>query len=233
MPRINRVFVEDAAVHVLNRGNNRKVIFRKPEDYAAFLRLMCEAHARVAIRLLAYALMPNHFHFIIWPRNRDEISAYMRWLMNAHVRHYHQHYGTTGYGHIYQGRYKAFHIQTDTYLLNALIYVEANAFRANLVGRAEDWLWSSASPRRDDRPEISAWPIERPADWSEYLNRRLASESVQRLRRSVGRGSPYGSDEWTKQVAAEHGLEFTLRTRGRPRRQEMGTLTFSQETAKR
>jgi putative transposase len=231
MPRIARVFVEDAAVHVLNRGNNRKAIFHKPEDYAAFLRLMCEAHARVATRLLAYVLMPNHFHFIIWPREAGEISAYMRWLMNAHVRHYHQHYGTTGYGHIYQGRYKAFHIQTDRYLLNALIYVEANAYRAGLVTRAEDWLWSSANARREDRPEISAWPIERPVDWSDYLNQPLPSEGVRRLRRSVGRGCPYGSEEWTKQVVVEHGLEFTLRGRGRPR--EMGTLTFSQETEKR
>lgn len=233
MPRIARAFVEDAAVHVLNRGNNRKVIFRKPEDYEAFLRLMREADKKTPIRMLAYALMPNHFHFIIWPREPGEVSAYMRWLMNAHVRHYHQHYGTTGYGHIYQGRYKAFPIQTDAYLLNALIYVEANAFRAGLVARAEDWLWCSANPRRDGRPELSPLPIERPADWVGLLNQRLPEKNLQRIRRSVGRGCPYGSDEWTKKMAADHGLDFTLRSRGRPRGKEMGTLTFSRESEKR
>ena len=218
MPRIARVFIEGAAYHVLNRGNNRSVIFQKPEDYSAFLRLMIEAHARTPIRLLAYILMPSHFHFIIRPATSDEIPAYMRWLMNAHVRHYHQHYGTSGYGHIYQGRYKAFPIETESYLLNALRYVEANALRAGLVERAEYWPWSSAHPGHANGPELSAWPMPRPADWLELLNQQLSEDKLGAIRRSVDRGAPYGSKDWTQRTAAEYGLEFTLRSRGRPKR---------------
>ena len=60
------------AYHVLNRGNGRAEVFHKPDDYAAFLKLLCEANARLPMRLLAYCLMPNHFH---WSCGRGETAT--------------------------------------------------------------------------------------------------------------------------------------------------------------
>ena len=77
----------------------------------------------------------------------------MQWLLTAHVRRYHGHYGSDG--HVWQGRFKAFPIQQDEHLLTVIRYVERNPLRANLVIRAEDWRWSSlAAPRADEPPEI-------------------------------------------------------------------------------
>ncbi|MEP6594086.1 MAG: transposase, partial [Acidobacteriota bacterium] len=89
MPRIHRVAPAGLVHHVLNRGNNRATVFKKPSDYLAFLLLLREAQERVPMRILAYAVMPNHFHLALWPDDTEAISSYMRWLMNVHVRRYH------------------------------------------------------------------------------------------------------------------------------------------------
>jgi putative transposase len=221
MPRIRRSAPDGLAHHVINRGNDRKTVFHKTGDYRAFLRFMREAQARIAIRILAFCLMPNHFHFVVWPETLASLSAYMRLLMNAHVRNYHQHYGTCGHGHIWQGRFKNFPIQHDLHLLRVQRYVEANAGRANLVRRAEDWSWGSLAGTRNgdgEGPELTASPIARPDDWLDHVNDPAGRGDLERLRLSVRRGAPYGQPEWTERVAKESGLEFTLRPPGRPRR---------------
>ena len=68
MPRRARNTPAGLVYHVLNRGVGRQTLFHKEEDYAAFERVMAEAHQRVPIRILAYCLMPNHWHFLLWPR---------------------------------------------------------------------------------------------------------------------------------------------------------------------
>jgi putative transposase len=68
--------------------------------------LLGDARKQVPMRVLAFCLMPNHWHLVLRSFKGDDLSAYMRWLMNAHVRRYHRYYETAGEGHIYQGRYK-------------------------------------------------------------------------------------------------------------------------------
>lgn len=218
MPRIRRSAPDGTAHHVLNRGNNRRQVFHKRGDYQAFLRFMREAQERIPMRILAYCLMPNHFHLVVWPETMVSLSAYMHRLMNAHVRNYHQHYGTCGHGHIWQGRFKNFPIQHDVHLLRVLRYVEANPLRADLVRRAEDWSWGSLSSPREECPALADSPVSRPAEWLEYVNMPKGGRGLEALRYSVRRGAPYGEEKWVKQVAKEYGLEFTLRAPGRPKR---------------
>ena len=81
--------------------------------------------------------MPNHFHLAVWPEEDGDLSRWMHWVQNTHVRRYHQHYHTSG--HIWQGRFRAFPIQEDAHLLTILRYIERNPLRARLVRRAERW----------------------------------------------------------------------------------------------
>jgi putative transposase len=69
-------------------------VFHKGEDYAAFVRLLDEAHERCPMRVLAYCLMPNHFHLVLWPHRDGDLSRWMQWLQTTHVRRYHEHYHT-------------------------------------------------------------------------------------------------------------------------------------------
>ena len=134
MPRAARDSLGGYCYHVLNRGNGRRRVFRKPGDYDAFMRLLAEAGARVNVRLLGFCLMPNHFHLLLWPEHDGDLSRYMMWLMTAYVRRYHQHYHSSS--HVWQGRFRSFPIQEDDYLLTVLRYIERNALRADLVARA-------------------------------------------------------------------------------------------------
>ena len=87
--------------------------------------------------------MPNHWHFVLSRERDGDLSAFLQQLTNTHVKRWKQHHGEAGYGHLYQGRYKAFPVQTAEYFYQVVRYVERNAQRANLVARAESWPWSS------------------------------------------------------------------------------------------
>ena len=104
------------------------------------------AQERLDLPILALCLMPNHVHLVVRPDGRQRHHhAGLHWLFTTHARHYHEKYGTTG--RLWQGRYKAFLVQDDHYLLTLMRYVERNALRKNLVARAEDWRWGSLNWR--------------------------------------------------------------------------------------
>ena len=146
----------------------------------------------------------------------------MRWLTLTHTQRWHAHHRTAGTGHVYQGRFKSFPVQSDEHFLTVCRYVERNALRANLVNRAEDWNWSSLSARRTkhnkERPALTPWSIERPRDWTARVNRPFGREEEEAVRQSIQRGQPFGSESWQKSVAARFGLESVFRPQGRPRK---------------
>ena len=221
MPRIARVAAGGMIQHVLNRGNGRMKLFHKPADYNAFVDLLADTAEKVpGVRLLGYCLMPNHWHLILWPRETGELSAYMRWLSNTHVRRWRQHGHSVGQGHVYQGRFKSFPVQDDRHYLTLLRYVEANPLRAKLVRRAERWAWSSRSATKspDGRELLSAGPLPRPANWPEIVNEPLSDKDLSLAKLSVKRGRPFGDPAWVHRTAERLGLGFTLRERGRPKK---------------
>jgi putative transposase len=208
-----------SATTFINRGNGRRGVFLKDGDYLAFLKAIGHACVEIPMPVLAYCLMPNHFHLVVQPKEDGDLSRWMHWLLNAHVRRYHQHYH--GSGHVWQGRFKSFPIEEDRHLLTVLRYAERNPVRADLAARAEEWPWSSAglwsSP---DRPSwLEPGPVKRPRDWLAWVNRAATRGELEALRRSVNRGAPYGTAGWVLAAANRLGLESTLRPRGRPRKQ--------------
>ena len=108
MPRTARASVGEMCYHVINRGNARQEVFRKNEDYKAFINLFKGACEHIAMRVLGHCLMPNHFHLVLWPYSNGELGKWMQWLLTAHVRRYHQHYKTSG--HVWQGALKHFRL---------------------------------------------------------------------------------------------------------------------------
>ncbi len=208
--------------HVLNRAVGRARLFRKDADYAAFERVIERVHARLPTRLLAYCLMPNHWHLVLWPRADGELSEFMRLLTVTHTQRWHAHRHTAGTGPLYQGRFKSFPIERDEHLLAVCRYVERNALRANLAGRAEAWRWGSLG-RRDAEPAtpwLLPWaecPVERPARWAEHVNRPQTAAEEAAIVESIKRGRPYGGPAWQRAVAARLDIESSLRPRGRPR----------------
>ena len=104
------------------------------------MNLLREAHQKVPMRLTGYCLMTNPFHLLLWPRQDGDLSRWMQWLMTSHVRRYHRHYKDSG--HVWQGRFKAFPVQSDNHYQTVLRYVERNPLRAKMVERSQDGEWS-------------------------------------------------------------------------------------------
>jgi putative transposase len=225
MPRTNRIAPGGWVFHVLNRGNARMEIFSKDADYRAFELILRETAERFRMRLLSYCLMPNHWHMVLWPRNDGDLGRFMHRLTITHVRRWHLHRQSVGHGHVYQGLYKSFPIQQDEHFLTVARYVERNPLRAKLVRRAEEWPWCSldlrqspASQTAEERPLLSEWPVDCPANWTKLVNQPQTAAEEEALRRAVQRGRPYGGATWEKQAAGRLGLQSTLRSRGRPRK---------------
>jgi len=223
MPRRLRIDVGGIVYHVLNRRAGRVTLFENDEDYASFVDVLDEAGQKVPMRVVAYCLMPNHWHLVVWPRRDGDLARYMQWLTTTHMRRWHAHHGTRGTGPLYQGRYKSFPIQDDGHFLIACRYVERNPLRANLVGRAEAWPWSSLHRRRGPgRCEwllpIGDWPVTPRQGWKSFVNRPETEAEVAALRRSVTRGSPYGHDDWQQRTAVRLRLESSLRAPWRPKK---------------
>ena len=207
--------------HVWNRANGRIALFGDPPDYQAFDRILSQAVRAQEMRLLAYCVMPNHWHLLLWPAHDGDLSRFVRWVTLTHTQRWHAHRRTAGSGHLYQGRFKSSPVQSDEHFLTVCRYVERNALRANLVARAEDWPWGSlslGSALSATRPTQAAWPIERPPDWLDRVNRPHSPTEEEALRRALVRGQAYGDPEWRALATARLGLESTLRPRGRPRK---------------
>jgi putative transposase len=204
--------------HVLNRGVRRMTIFDDALAYRSFLRTVQEGQERTSIRLLAYCVMPNHFHLVVWPERDGQLVEFMHWFQMTHSKRWHRYRQTEGVGALYQGRFKAFPVQGDRHFLAVCRYVERNPLRAGLVTSAEAWPWSSLGQRckNSDGPILETWPILPPSNWNEIVNSVETNAELDAIRLSLVRNAAYGAVDWTETVRARGlGSRATL---GRPAR---------------
>jgi putative transposase len=224
MPRPLRTAPGGFVYHVLNRANGKRRIFHHDRDYLAFERVLAEVQERIPMRILAWCVMPNHWHLLLWPQQDGELSNYLRLVTLTHTQRLHACRASAGTGQVYQGRFKSFVVQDDAHFLTVSRYVEANALSGKLVQRAEDWRWSSLwrmqGGKAEQPPRMHPWPIPRPSDWLTYVNQPAEAQEAEALRRCARRGCPYGEETWVDGVAEQLGLQSTLRPRGRPAKEK-------------
>jgi putative transposase len=133
--------------HVLNRSVRRTALFQKPLDYRAFLTVLGEGLKRYPVQLLAYSIMPNHWHLVVEPEGTAVLARFMQWVTATHALRWHRHRKTLGEGPVYQGRYHSKVVEFSADLVRVCRYVERNALQARLVRRAQDWPWCSLAER--------------------------------------------------------------------------------------
>lgn len=222
MGRALRVDTADYVYHVLNRANARAGLFAKKRDYLLFESILEDAVDRINMRLLAYSVMPNHWHLVLQPREDGDLAKFMNWLTLTHTQRWHAEHGTTGYGHLYQGRYKSFLCEEDEHFLQLVRYVERNPKRARLVERAEDWPWGSAWRRENgsdaQKKLLGAWPVPVPRNYLSLLNKPQTIGEIDAIRAAVRRGRPFGSESWIRSAIKKFDLATTMHSRGRPRK---------------
>ena len=217
---MRRVDVGGIVYHALNRANFRSRLFKGEAHYRDFLALVEESLERAPMRILAYCLMPNHWHWVLYPRADGDLSRFLQLITLTHTQRYHAKTRTVGYGHVYQGRYKSLPVQSDRHFLTLVRYVERNALRAGLVERADDWPWSSLHVRlfgdAKQKKLLSPWPVPEPQNYRQWLNPSQPKEELEKIRIAIERSRPYGSERWVAGTVARFGLQNTLRNPGRP-----------------
>ena len=197
-------------------------LFEKAAAYQAFEQVLRDTLDQSPMRICAYAVMPDHWQLLLWPECDGELAAFMQRLTITHVRRWQEHRGYAGLGHVYQGRYKSFPVESDEHFWVVVRYVECNALRANHVLRAEEWRWSSlwqrCHPTGEERSLLAAGRSICQRIGSSGSIKPTTAQELEALRRSVQRGRPFGQPEWQKEIAKRLGLESAYRPTGRPRK---------------
>ncbi|MBN2128083.1 MAG: transposase [Sedimentisphaerales bacterium] len=140
MARPLRIDQEDTFYHVLNRGNERRAVFRDARDCEGFLVRLGRCAQRFSLGVYAYVLMGNHYHLLVRTRQAN-LSAAMQWLGVSYSTWHNARHERSG--HLFQGRFKSFFVAEDAYLYRLLLYLHRNPLRARLVKRLADYPWSS------------------------------------------------------------------------------------------
>ena len=140
MARPIRIEYPGAFYHVISRGNERRAIFRGDNDYELFLNTLGEASDRFDVLIHAYCLMPNHLHLLIQTKDSN-LSQFMKRLLGVYTIRFNRRHKR--YGHLFQGRYKAYLLDQDSYFLELSRYIHLNPVKAKLSTLPEKYRWSS------------------------------------------------------------------------------------------
>jgi putative transposase len=197
MPRPPRIDVAGEMYHVVNRGNDRNILFHTEADYAIFERLFFDKLEDADITCLAYVIMPNHWHLLLKTYEDGALSRFIQILMQAHTQIVRIQTRSIGAGHLYQGRYKSFVIDTDTYFDGALKYIERNPVRAGLAPKAEHWQWGSAYHRiyatKYAKLINADLPADLPTDYAAWINVATSPSEIDAQRLRMNRNKEAGS----------------------------------------
>jgi putative transposase len=222
MPRVARIAPGGLIYHVLNRGVGKMTLFRSRKDFEAFQRCVVATLDTTPMRVLAYCVMKNHWHLVLWPQRDGDLARFMMRLTIRHVRRWLIYRHQVGTGHVYQGRYKSFVMQEDGHLATVCRYVERNPVRAKAVERSGHWPWSSAGQgglATELQVPLTGLPIPRRKDWVQWVDEPQTATEEAALRRCLEQGRPYGEETWVKKIQRSLGWREPMKV-GRPRKKK-------------
>jgi putative transposase len=227
MARLTRLAVSGFVHHVVQRGTDRRPIFRDEEDLASMRADLGELCRDGGIALHAYVLMPDHFHLLLTPAQADSLSRTMQALGRRYVRRFNRRHGRSGT--LWEGRFRSTVIDPEAHLLDCMRYIELNPQRAGIVADAASFPWSSlrhhvglaSDPLVTDHARywsLGNTPFERQAAYRQACAAPLAEAVIEQIRAATHRGWPLGPPEFIDALARNTGRRLTRRPVGRPRR---------------
>lgn len=225
MARLGRYFLPDQPLHVIQRGNNRGAIFFREDDYASYRDWLTAAAAEYGCLIYAYVLMTNHVHLLVTPSREDSLPRAMQSLGRRYVRHVNASYRRSGT--LWEGRYRAAPIDSESYFLACCRYIELNPVRAGMVDHPRAYRWSSYGVHADgavdalvsDHPSYQALGRSREARRVAYralFRGALDSDFVDALRAATNGGWALGDARFVRQIADAVGRRAVPLAAGRP-----------------
>lgn len=135
MGRISRLDWKKSVHHVMTRGIEKRRIFEDDEDRLDFINRLSKCITATDVTIYAWALMPNHIHFLVRTGNRP-LFKFMHKLLTGHAVYFNNKYDRTG--HLFQNRYKSILVQSDRYMLGLVRYIHLNPLKANILENMEE-----------------------------------------------------------------------------------------------
>ncbi len=226
MPRKRRLFLPDLPVHVVQRGNNRQVIFFDDNDHLVYLDWLGEASAEHGCAIHGYVLMTSHIYWLMTPSDGQAISATLQAIGRCFVPYINHCSGRTG--NLWEGRFRASTVQEESYLLVCYPYIELNTVRAGMVDLPAAYPWSSyrANALGEHSLLVSPHPAylaigadgsERQAAYRGLFTARIGAEMLNDVCACLQTGTPLGNDRFRLQIEQALGVKGGYRARGGPK----------------
>lgn len=227
MPRLPRVAPAGVALHIVQRGNNRQACFFEEADYLAYLHWLKTAAEHAGVAVHAYALMTNHVHLLATPGKDGAVAALMQYLGRHYVHYINKKYHRSGT--LWERRYRASLIETETYLMQVYRYIDLNPVRAGMVAQAQDYRWSSvrANPCLQSTDWLTAHTQylalghDAPSRGDAYRALLAAGSSAQELDaigQALNTGQALGAHRFIEQIEAQQQRRIHHRASGRRRK---------------
>lgn len=225
MARLPRLVIPNQPHHVMQRGNDRQLIFRDANDFRAFLDWLREAAKQFKVSIHAYALMSNHLHLLVSPTDQEGLGRMMQWIGRHYVPYFNRKYARAGT--LWQGRYKATVIDSEPYFMTCSRYIELNPVSAGLAATPDEYPWTSYAhhvgakldPLITDHPlywALGNTPFEREAAYKALIEQALTSEEALMLEATIRKGGVLGSEQFKVKLERQANRRVRAAKRGRP-----------------
>jgi putative transposase len=211
----------------MQRGHNRGPVFFSEQDYLEYLRCLKHAADDDGCKVHAYVLMTNHVHLLVTSETRESIGELFQGLGRHYVRYVNETYQR--HGGLWEGRHKRNIIQSESYLLSCMRYIEMNPVRAGMVAHPAQYRWSSYAAnalgksnailhQHDEYIGLGASTDLRQKAYQELFVCDFDSDVLELLRQSLQSGTPLGNDQFKARIEAAIGKKIGSISRGRPRK---------------
>ncbi|SEA75389.1 transposase [Acidovorax soli] len=226
MARLPRLTLAGYPHHIIQRGNNRQVIFVDRQDFETMLALLAENAQKFAVAIHAYVLMDNHFHLLATPATAEALPLMMQAVGRSYVRYFNQRHGRSGT--LWEGRYRSTLIESERYLLACMVYIDLNPVRAGMVAQPGAWPWSSHAHclgQRIDKlvtPHALYWalgntPFAREAAYAALVQAGVGSGEQAALTDAALRGWALGDADFVVELQKKSLRRVTKTRPGRPK----------------
>lgn len=209
MPRKQRFYLPGVPAHVMHRGHNRDPIFFKDADYLEYLKILKKTADKVECKIHAYVLMTNHVHLLLTPAIGESISLLFQSLGRLYVSYINKKYQRSGT--LWEGRHKGNIVESESYFISCMRYIELNPVRAKMVQCPADYPWSSyhANGKGKSNSILTEHKIysclavsrdDRLKTYNDLLDIELDRQTLSNIRNSIQSGTPMGSETFKKNV---------------------------------
>lgn len=227
MARLPRIDLPEIPQHVVQRGNNRQPCFLDDQDKTHYLDLLHQALQRTGCLLHAYVLMDNHAHLLMTPPLAGAVGSVMQQLGRRYVGWFNMRHGRSGT--LWEGRYKACLVDSETYVLRCARYIDLNPVRARITDDPVAYRWSSCAALCGQRenPLLTLHPAQQALSASlptpglayrKLLCEATPAEEIQAIRDYLRQQRAWGRDDFRAVVESTTRRFADVRPAHRPAR---------------